>query len=199
MGLSQKQIRAAELLARGYSQTEAGKAVGASRRTVSRWLQQEDFRNLSYGLVGRVPQQSPQQAPQRPPESRRQPSKLTPEDLVEDALSAIQNILIDPDTRVCDRIKAASLVGQWVGLGQPAKMVEMEALKVLVEARWCPDEALEVLIDASNELEEKMKNVLAQNHHEMINKKAPLQESEGGTFYVDADDFDEFDDDHDDE
>jgi transcriptional regulator with XRE-family HTH domain len=195
VGLSQKQIRAAELLGRGYAQAEAAKAVGASRRTISRWLQQEDFRNLSYGLVGRA-SPAPQQPPQQAPERRRQPSKLTPEDLVEDALSAIQNILIDPDTRVCDRIKAASLVGQWVGLGQPAKMVEMEALKVLVEARWCPDEALEILIDASNELEEKMKNVLAQNHHEMINKKAPLQESEGGTFYVDADDFD---DDHDDE
>jgi transcriptional regulator with XRE-family HTH domain len=191
MALSHKQIRAAELLARGYSQEEAGKAVGASRRTVSRWLQQEDFRNLSYGLVGRA--SATPQLPQQTSERRRQPSKLIPEDLIEDALSAIQSILIDPEARVCDRIKAASLVGQWVGLGQPAKMVELEALKVLVEARWCPDEALEVLIDASAELEEKMKNVLAKNHEKAGNKKAPLQESEGGTLDVDADEFDEFD------
>jgi transcriptional regulator with XRE-family HTH domain len=194
MGLSQKQIRAAELLARGYSQSEAGKAVGASRRTVSRWLQQEDFRNLSYSMVGRTspaPQQVPQQAPQRPPESRRQPSKLTAEDLVEDALTAIQSILIDPDTRVSDKIKAAALVGQWTGLGQPAQMLEMQALKILVETGWCSDEVLETLIDGSAELEKRMKNVLSQ---ETGIKKTLLQESEEGVFDLDTDEFDEFDD-----
>jgi hypothetical protein len=42
-----------------------------------------------------------------------------------------------------------------------------------------------------------MKNVLAKNHEKAGNKKAPLQESEGGTLDVDADEFDEFDDEDD--
>jgi len=186
MGLSPPQIRAAELLAKNHSQQEVADAVGVSRRTILRWLKQPDFKNLSFGLVSRVAQ-SPQQLPQPvySSEKHRQSNSLTPQDLVEDALSAIRDILQDPDSRNCDRIKVAALVGEWAGLSQKkSQMTEMEAIKVLIEANWLSDEVLEVLINAGVELEEKMKNALAQNHqnaHENSHKKALLHKFEEGS------------------
>jgi hypothetical protein len=195
MPLTPNQIRAAELLSRGHTQLEVAQSIGVNRKSIQRWLKQQDFKNLSYGLVGRAsaaPQPPHQQAPQRPPESQRQPSKLTPQDLIEDALCAVQSILIDPDTRVGDRIKAAALVGQWTGLGQPAQMVEMQALKILIETGWCSDEVLETLIDGSAELEKRMKNVLS---HETGIKKSLLQESEEEA--IDGDEFESWEEDED--
>ncbi len=99
MSLTPSQIRAAELLSKGHSHQEVGDAVGVSRRTILRWLKQEDFKNLSFGLVGRASQQAPQQAPQRSPE--RHSGSLTPQDLVPDALAAVQGILTE---RACQQI-----------------------------------------------------------------------------------------------
>jgi transcriptional regulator with XRE-family HTH domain len=159
MSLTPQQIRSAELLAKGHSQQEVGDAVGVSRRTVVRWLQREDFRNLSFGLLGRAVQ-SPQQTPKRSPESRKQSNELTPQDLVGDALEAVRGILQDPDSRNADRLKAASLVGEWTGLGVRGKMAEMEPLKVLIEADWIDDAAINSLLKNWQILSVKMKDVL---------------------------------------
>lgn len=163
MSLTPSQIRAAELLAQGHSQGEVGNAVGVSRRTVSRWLQEQDFRNLSFGLLSRA-SQSPQESPQRSQEPRKQSHDLTPQDLVSDALEAVQGILQNPDSRNCDRLKAASLVGEWSGLGVRGKMAEMEALKILIEAGWIDDNAINTLIDNWQILSTEMKNVLKGNN-----------------------------------
>ena len=189
MSLSPQQIRAAELLSKGHSHQAVGESVGVSRRTILRWLKQPDFKNLSYGLVGRSSQPPPQQSPQPSQERRRQSTSLTPEDLVQDALEAVQSILMDSEARTCDRLKAAALVGEWSG-----KMAEAEALKLLIEANWVSDEVLEVLLDAGAELEKRMKNALAngrQNGTENGHKKSLLQVSEGGTFDDEFDDEDE--------
>jgi hypothetical protein len=81
-------------------------------------------------------------------------------DLVPDALSAVRDILCDPDSRNCDRLKAASLIGEWGGLGVRGKMAELEALKVLIEAQWIDDEAITVLVGNLQKLSTEMKNVL---------------------------------------
>ena len=162
MSLTPPQIRAAELLAKGHAQQEVGDIVGVSRRTIVRWLKQEDFRNLSFGLLGRVTQ-SPQQVPQRSPENRRQTNDLTPQDLVCDALEAVKDILQDPDSRNCDRLKAASLIGEWAGLGVRGKMAEMEALKILIEAGWISDNTLDTLVANWQILSVEMKKVLRGN------------------------------------
>ena len=158
MSLTPPQIRAAELLAKGHSQQEVGDAVGVNRRTIVRWLKQEDFRNLSFGLLGRAAQ-----LPKRSPESRKQSNDLTPQDLVCDALEAVRDILQDSDSRNCDRLKAASLVGEWSGLGVRGRMAEMEALKILIEAGWIHDNALNTLIENWQILSSEMKNVLRGN------------------------------------
>jgi transcriptional regulator with XRE-family HTH domain len=189
MSLSPPQIKAAELLAKGHSQQEVGDAVGVSRRTILRWLKQEDFKNLSFGLLGRSVQ--PPQLVQRPSERRRQSGSLTAQDLVQGALLAVQDILSDQEARNCDRLKAAALVGDWAGLSQQkSKMVEAEAIKILIETGWLPDEILEVIVDGGEEYNSKMKAAFHKNE----NKKSLLQESEEGNF--DVNEFDDgFDDD----
>jgi transcriptional regulator with XRE-family HTH domain len=159
MSLTPQQIRSAELLAKGHSQEAVGNTVGVSRRTIARWLRREDFRNLSFGLLGRAAQ-SPQQAPQRSPESRKQSNELTPQDLVGDALEAVKSILQDPDSRNADRLKAAALAGQWAGLGNQSKMAEMEALQVLIQANWINDDAINTLVASWEILSSEMKEVL---------------------------------------
>lgn len=157
MTLTPPQIRAAELLGKGHSQQETADLIGISRRTIVRWLKQEDFKSLCYGLVGRA--QSPQPTLQRASECHRQSNSLTPQDLVGDALEAVRDILQNPDSRAADRLKAAALVGDWVGLSQKkTAMHEMEGLESLIKAGWVPDSVLEVLIEGSNELNEVVKS-----------------------------------------
>jgi transcriptional regulator with XRE-family HTH domain len=184
--LTPNQIKAAELLSQGCSHQEVADACNVSRRTILRWLNQNDFKNLSFGLIHR--QRVAQQAPQRPPERHRQSSNLTPQDLVEDALVAVRGILNDPDSRNCDRLKAAALVGEWSGLNHRGKIVEAQALKVLIDAGWIPEEPREILLEGWAELEARMKAAFINGQ-----KKDPLQESEEGTFDVDVDEFDDLD------
>jgi hypothetical protein len=159
MVLSPSQIEAARLLAQGRSHQEVGDAVGVSRRTILRWLKEQDFKNLSYASIGRPPQ-----PPQRASERRQKVyDPLTPLDLVQDALEAVQDILNDPEVRISDRLKAATLVGQWAALGQPNKMAEMEALRVLIEAGWIGDAPVNVLAENLQVLSAEMKDVLRGN------------------------------------
>jgi hypothetical protein len=130
-----------------------------SRRTILRWLKQQDFRDLSFGLTHRAPQSTPQRAFER----SSQPETLKVEDLIPNALKAVQEILQDPDCRNCDRLKAAALAGQWAGLGSKEKMAELEALKVLIEANWIDDGAINTLVANWEILSAEMKDVLRGN------------------------------------
>ncbi len=159
MTLTPAQIKAAKLLGQGYSQQDAAVAIGVTRRTIGRWQKQEDFRHLCFGLIHRAPQSTPQRASER----SSQPETLKVEDLIPDALKAVQEILQDPDCRNCDRLKAASLVGEWSGLGVRGKMAEMEALKILIEAGWIDDRAINTLVENWQSLSAEMKNVLQGN------------------------------------
>lgn len=159
ISLSPQQIKAAELLAKGHSQQEVGDAVGVSRRTILRWLKQEDFKNLSYALIAPAAQ-SQKQAPQPSPPPHRQIGGLKVEDLVPDALEAIRLILQDPEARSADKLKAAALVGQWSGLEYRGKMHEMQCLKALIEAGWIGDSVLEAIVDGGAEFTGKVRKSL---------------------------------------
>jgi len=160
MALSHQQIQAAELISRGYSHQQIADAINVSRRTILRWLKQQDFRDLSFGLTHRAPQSTPQRAFER----SSQPETLKVEDLIPNALKAVQEILQDPDCRNADRLKAASLIGEWTGLGVRGKMAEMEALKVLIEAGWVNDSAINTLVANWEILSAEMKDVLRGNN-----------------------------------
>jgi hypothetical protein len=123
-------------------------------------LKQQDFRDLSFGLTHRTPQSTHQQAPKPSSESHKQSDNLTAQDLVTDALQAVREILQDPDARAGDRLKAASLIAVWANVGNKEKMAEMEALKILIEAGWVNDDAINTLVASWETLSSEMKEVL---------------------------------------
>ncbi len=187
--LTPNQIKAAELLSQGFSHQEVADACKVSRRTILRWLNQNDFKNLSFGLIHR--QRPAQQAPQRPEnvKSTNQPlDNLRVSDLVPDALAAVRDILQNPDARNGDRLAAASLDGKWSGLEGRGKIHELEAIKVLIDQQWISEEVSAVIFDANNELIEKIKNALGQQKSPLTDNS--LLSDEGGF---------EFDDELDDE
>ena len=172
--MTPQQVKALQLLAQGLNQQEVADAIGVSRRTISRWLQSPEFKNLSFGLVGQV--KPPPQPAQAEAIRERLSDPLTPQDLVTDALAAVRDILTDPEARNCDRLKAATLVGEWAGLAQKkSQMHEMEGLEAMIKAGWVPDEVLQALIEGSEELGLKVKNAFQNG-----NKKALLQISGQG-------------------
>lgn len=114
MSLSPQQIKAAELLSQGRSQVDVATALGVNRKTIQRWLQKEDFKNLSFGLVNRSARL--QDTPKPQSEKNLPCADLTPLDLIPDALVAVRDILQDPDSRNSDKLKAATLIGEWGGL-----------------------------------------------------------------------------------
>jgi transcriptional regulator with XRE-family HTH domain len=109
------QIRAAQLLARGLSQGETATQLGISRRTISRWLCKEEFRNLSFGLLNSVsPEKVKPEILSRHTDDENEHSDLN--SLVPLAIKTLRDILIDQDSRKVDKLRAATLLGEWAGL-----------------------------------------------------------------------------------
>jgi transcriptional regulator with XRE-family HTH domain len=161
--LTPSQIKAAELLSQGFSHQEVADECKVSRRTILRWLNQNDFKNLSFGLIHR--QRPAQQAPQRPANvnsTNHRLDNLTVSDLIPDALKAVQDILQDPDARNGDKLAAASLIGKWSGFELRGRIHELECVKILIDQEWISEEVSAVIFDAKNELVEKIKNALGQ-------------------------------------
>lgn len=115
MSFSHVQIKTAQLLASGLTQEETAKRVGISCRTVSRWLCNEEFKNLSFGLVN---SSSPAKNEAKIQSTSRTDNESSYElgDLIPLAIRTVVNILTDPDARKADQLKAVSLVGEWAGL-----------------------------------------------------------------------------------
>ena len=108
------QLRAAQLLASGLTQEEVGKRVGVSRRTIVRWLGIQEFKNLSFGLVSlNPPEKGKVEIPLEKTETQ---TNYALSDLVPMAIKTLVDILVDPEARRVDKLKAVSLVGEWAGL-----------------------------------------------------------------------------------
>ncbi len=115
MNFSPIQIQAARLLAAGQTQEEVGKQVGVSRRTISRWLATEQFKNLSFGLLNSTsPEKVKPEILSRHTDDENQEDDLN--SLVPLALKTLRDILSDPDSRKVDKLRAATLLGEWAGL-----------------------------------------------------------------------------------
>ena len=114
MSLSPQQIRAAELLSQGNSQQDVATSLGVNRKTIQRWLQKADFKNLSFGLLNRSARL--QDTPKPQSEKNLPCADLTAQDLIPDALVAVRDILQNPDSRNSDKLRAATLIGEWGGL-----------------------------------------------------------------------------------
>lgn len=152
--MTPNQVRAAQLLAQGRTQQEAADASGVSRRTIVRWLGTQEFRDLAFGLVGTTSKSENTPPPRSLTETR---SSKTLEDLIPLALEAVGEVLIDPDTRNADKLKAAALVGDWAGLGDRGKIHELQAMKVLIDSGWLPSHVLDGIAEAAEFFEQKAK------------------------------------------
>ncbi len=163
MPLDPKQIDAAKLLAKGQSQTQTAQAIGVSRRTIVRWLSQSEFKNLCFGLSGEVQSIAKSINPielESPVQVRRQPTTLTVENLVPDALQAVQDILSNPEARPGDRLKAASLIGEWAGMAHRGKVHELQAFVLLRDLGFLPRESVELVQIAYEECQQKIKQAM---------------------------------------
>jgi hypothetical protein len=163
MSLEPKQVKAANLLAKGQSQTQTAQAIGVSRRTIVRWLSQAEFKNLCFGLSGDVQPVARSIHSielEKPIQVRGQSNNLTVEDLVGDALQAVQDILSNPEARPGDRLKAASLIGEWAGMAHRGKVHELQASVLLRDLGFLPRESVELVQIAYEECQQKIKQAM---------------------------------------
>lgn len=109
------QIRAAQLLAGGLTKQEVATQLGLSRRTITRWCATEEFRNLSFGLLNSTsPEKVKSEIPSCHTDDENQEDDLN--SLVPLAIKTLRDILSDPDSRKVDKLRAATLLGEWAGL-----------------------------------------------------------------------------------
>ena len=163
MSLEPNQVTAARLLAKGETQTQTASAVGVSRRTIVRWLSLPEFKNLCFGLSAEAPApvaKSHLVDPESPVRVRSQPNNLTAEDLVPNALQAVQDILTDPDARTSGRLKAASLAAEWAGLSIRGRIHELQAFQVLRDLGFLQKESVELVEIAYSECQQKIKQAM---------------------------------------
>lgn len=161
MSLDPNQVKAARLLAKGQTQTQTASAVGVSRRTIVRWSTLPEFKNLCFGLSAEAPAPvAKSYPPESPVRVRLQPNNLTAEDLVPNALQAVQDILTDPDARTSDRLKAASLAAEWAGLSIRGRIHELQAFQVLRDLGFLQKESVELVEIAYSECQQKIKQAM---------------------------------------
>lgn len=113
--LKPQQLQAARILAGGSSHEATARAVKCSKKTIDRWCQIPEFRQLVDSLRTNKFEAAIQ--------SIKEVDSNTAKRLAEKALAAVEAILSDPDSRNCDRLKAAGLIAGWTGLDQ-GRLVE---------------------------------------------------------------------------
>jgi hypothetical protein len=156
MGLEPRQIRAAGLLAKGETQANVGRIVGVNRKTIARWLQNQEFKNLSFGLVNH--NVSPEADSVAAPKTVAAESvDFEVSDLSRLAVNAVGSVLLDSESSVAHKLRAAQLAGEWSGLSKN-KMAELEAIKVLLEANWVPEELCEAVVEGGEAFQNQMQN-----------------------------------------
>jgi hypothetical protein len=103
------QLKAAQGIASGLSQGEAAAAAGASRRSVVRWLSDPLFQKKVSEFSGEIHQAKVEII-------RETTREFSLESLIPKALNVVGEILSDADERAANKLKACSLIGNWVGL-----------------------------------------------------------------------------------
>lgn len=108
--LSEKQVKALQVLSAGGTYKQASKAAKCGIRTVFRWAKlpelQARLRGFSQARMEVVEEVFKQQ------------ECVKVQDLVPLSLERIKQIVKDPSSRNIDALKACELVGKWVGLDQ---------------------------------------------------------------------------------
>ncbi len=128
-GFTQEQLKAAEALASGASQSRAAEVAGVTRITIIRWLKKPDFRQKVEDLTRKLHLAQSEIFVESAKE-RVQEGALTRDELV----SIFSAILRDEDKRLGDRIKAGQCLGKWMGLENGNVLASPEAPELPLEA-----------------------------------------------------------------
>lgn len=156
MSLTQKQILAAKALSNGCSQQEAADQVRVDRKTIQRWLKREDFKTLSYSLT-----ESATKAPPVAKEVSCSEKIENVNDLIPDSLGVLKEILLDPEARRADRLRAVDIVLRSSGLPGKNQVDPITNLNALVVSGWLPQEKIEKLASLFDEFNNGAKLVMS--------------------------------------
>lgn len=110
MPLSESQVKALQVLSKRGTYQEAADAAKVSRRTVIRWAKLAEFQEQLHSFS--------QARLEAVSEIIQKHEQCSIQDLIPKAISAVQNILDNNESKNADLLKAADLVGKWAGLGQ---------------------------------------------------------------------------------
>ena len=115
--LSEKQVKALQVLSSGGTYKQASKAAQCGIRTVFRWAKLPEFQARLRGFA--------ETRMETVEVAIKQQECIRIQDLVPQSLERIQQILKDPTSRNSDAIKAAELIGKWAQLDQLPKKKEI--------------------------------------------------------------------------
>ena len=128
--LNLQQLQAIELLTDGKrSQQSIADEIGVSRRTIVRWLADQEFQEALKGVGTNQFVVNPEVLqPQQSPVSIRQKLNRLAVTVVEQ----VEAILTNPESRTADKLKAAQMLGKWCGLDADveASVFAMELIKL---------------------------------------------------------------------
>lgn len=154
-GLTPKQLEAIAGISRGLTPSQIGKALGISSRTIERWWKLPEFVATLTQIQSEVSHRVRVEVVE---DVASISSRL--ENLASKSFNYLEEIVDDEEARTSDRLQAAKvLIANWQQM-QPPRMSEMESLKVLIEANWIDDNAINVLVKSWETLSSEMKDVL---------------------------------------
>jgi hypothetical protein len=152
--LTLQQLKAIELLTDGKrSQQSIADEIGVSRRTIVRWLADQEFQAALKGVGTNQFVVNPEVLqPQQSPVSIRH--KLN--SLAGTVIEQVEAILLNPDARSADKLKAAQLLGKWCGLDASveASIFAMELVKLGMLDERQTDRVFEVNERYENDIRE---------------------------------------------
>ena len=153
--LTTQQLEAVAELARGVSLPEIAKKLKISTRTLQRWTKVPEFIAARNDIQNKVCHKVKADVVD---ELASISSRL--ENLASKSLDCLGEIIDNPEARTSDRVQAAKvLISNWQQM-QPPVMSELEAVKILVEANWINDDAINVLLTNWEILSARMKDSL---------------------------------------
>jgi hypothetical protein len=152
--LTLQHLKAIELLTDGKrSQQSIADEIGVSRRTIVRWLADQEFQAALKGVGTNQFVVNPEVLqPQQSPVSIRH--KLN--SLAGTVIEQVEAILLNPDARSADKLKAAQLLGKWCGLDASveASIFAMELVKLGMLDERQTDRVFEVNERYENDIRE---------------------------------------------
>jgi transcriptional regulator with XRE-family HTH domain len=153
--LTPQQLEALELLSQGHTQQATADKIGASRRTITRWLKDEEFSQALQGIKGAQFVVNPEILPvsDSPSAIWRKLNSLVPT-----VIREVEAILTNPDTRTADKLKAAQLLAKWSGLED--KMDVDTSIRYLAENGAISPEAIDFVMESLNTYMESLANIL---------------------------------------